>query len=1070
MLCRTVLLAVFILASHPSGSWGRTGDEGALWTERFEDGGYEGWRAYEYGDIDHELRVGPWGKDGSSCLWCWASTRDRTDTEAKLVLEYDFRSNGLDPIPVDSTTVLQWEWWFYEERESGGLAIWPLSRGIDPSAAPIIGFANLWYGPSTLGDRARVWNGHRLLGRDLGLMREGYGHQTEVTGLRIELRFPVAQEFKIDNISLGPGSLIGELSESATIDTERQPRFSSGATADLDGDGLPEVFLPGPRWGVGRLLMGAGGEGPEVDAERRGLGEAVDGVVLFVDLDNDGDQDLVHAAGVSACPVVYPNLGHGYFGDPSPCCKKSGKEIEISCISAADVDNNGYADLYVASPSDADYILLNNGGFRFSRYDSLPAVNLPHEHRTMGVTFSDLDDDGDQDFYATGVGVLLNRGDGTFERSPLEWHGADGVLAEGAAVADLDGDGRLDIYVAVDREWDKPGVPSWNLLYEGLGDGRFKLVDPGPRALSSTANCEAALAEDFNNDGLMDVFIGSRRTRSGVYLKRGPETYELSTTRPIVAYDGTDIEGAMALDTDSDGDLDIFCVLGPHGYQTLNNSTDSSRFIRVRLMGTRSNWDAIGSKVFLEREDSSGTSSRALAVRELRATQGFQMGTSKEVHFGLPDEGRYDLRVRFPSGTEVVRKGVDAGSVVTIVESDGLMSGLYWASRRRWAPALELIVWRAGAPLSFASLAAISVAFGALAAGVLVGAHGRGGSRTRSLLIGTGGLAGALALLLWSADVNLRGLVPVVLAASAGGGYATVTVREWLSSRRESADMWDRLEEEFLSYRHTEWSENLAALCRLSSALSSDALDRQQKAKIRGRWSAAVEIFRTATSPKLRSIGGLARGLGPLRARAGTLLKRLEEARDALDGGDPRDVGPRAALLLESVDALAGGIDESMSCECHRAIVTALSGASELLSEGGVRANISLQVSRAARVKIRGHELTALIQDLIRNAVEAMRGRDERVLALTAVERSRYVEITILDTGAGLPSADHDILFAEGYSTKPGGSGFGLYYARRVLRRYGGEILVEPRKGADGARVTLRLRKTKDSERASSGT
>jgi sensor histidine kinase regulating citrate/malate metabolism len=58
-----------------------------------------------------------------------------------------------------------------------------------------------------------------------------------------------------------------------------------------------------------------------------------------------------------------------------------------------------------------------------------------------------------------------------------------------------------------------------------------------------------------------------------------------------------------------------------------------------------------------------------------------------------------------------------------------------------------------------------------------------------------------------------------------------------------------------------------------------------------------------------------------------------------------------------------------------------------------------------------------------------------------------------------MPSVDPESLFEKGTSTKPLGSGFGLYYARRVLRRYKGDITLSERTDDDGVRVKIVLRR-----------
>jgi sensor histidine kinase regulating citrate/malate metabolism len=98
----------------------------------------------------------------------------------------------------------------------------------------------------------------------------------------------------------------------------------------------------------------------------------------------------------------------------------------------------------------------------------------------------------------------------------------------------------------------------------------------------------------------------------------------------------------------------------------------------------------------------------------------------------------------------------------------------------------------------------------------------------------------------------------------------------------------------------------------------------------------------------------------------------------------------------------------------------------------------------------------------MRNSIEAMLTSEERLLEVRASETAREVKIDIIDSGTGVQSANRESIFEKGVTTKPLGSGFGLYYARRALRRYRGHVALSDRDDGPGTVASVVLRRAKD--------
>jgi len=264
--------------------------------------------------------------------------------------------------------------------------------------------------------------------------------------------------------------------------------------------------------------------------------DAVISDVEFVDLDGDGDQDLLltRLADLS----WMENDGAGNFTEHLLPAGLSG----IPVVATGDFDGDGDADGLALSPALADsFLIRNTGGAPAVVSLGLPALSSPQYRQST----ADFDGDGDLDVVvmpAQGSPFLL-RNDGT-ARFAVDFGSFLGVVATfiGAAQAgDFDGDGDLDVFA-------RGPLASMVLINDGSGVFTERLgALPAQTFLSSSA------VGDFTGDGLDDIFaVRSVSGTSSVFAADGTGGFVLHST---VSSGG--FYGAAAVDVDEDGDLDV---------------------------------------------------------------------------------------------------------------------------------------------------------------------------------------------------------------------------------------------------------------------------------------------------------------------------------------------------------------------------------------------------------------------------------------------------------------------------------------------------------------------------------
>ncbi len=293
---------------------------------------------------------------------------------------------------------------------------------------------------------------------------------------------------------------------------------SSVAVADVNGDGKPDLVvtnLHGETGGPVGVLLG-NGDGTFQPVVTYGSGGQADSIAV-ADVNGDGKADLIVAFNSTHVEVFLGN-GDGTFQTGVPYSASGARSVAV-----ADLNHDGKLDLVVAGSDGGNpsvgivSVLLGIGDGTFQ-----PAVTYDTGVSAGGwansVAIADFDGDGKPDLVVANypdntVGVLLGKGDGTFQ--PVTLYDSGASLAASVAAADLNGDGRPDIVVGNSN--------NGAAVLLGNGDGSFE-----PALMLNVGTTSVAIA-DINRDGRPDVVVSNGAAVS-VIVNNGSALAATATT------------------------------------------------------------------------------------------------------------------------------------------------------------------------------------------------------------------------------------------------------------------------------------------------------------------------------------------------------------------------------------------------------------------------------------------------------------------------------------------------------------------------------------------------------------
>jgi len=478
-----------------------------------------------------------------------------------------------------------------------------------------------------------------------------------------------------------------------------QPMCGGVAAIDYDNDGYMDLFFTnGAQFpslvkstpAYYNCLLRNRGDGTFEDVTgRAGLSGANVGFsfgVAAADFDNDGWDDIfICNAGPN---TLYHNNGDGTFTDVTAGSGLEHKPENVLSVGAAwfDYNNDGLLDLIVTNytvwtPETDKHCFMTEGTEEYCSptvYQSVESRlyrNLGHGHfqdvtvpsgigkslgKGMGISIADFNGDGLMDIFVANDTepnfLFINQGDGTFKESGLELGVAydtqgDSVSGMGSDAKDFNNDGWPDIV------YNDLSGQVFGLLSNENGKLFADITWPsqiGP--LSRNLSGWSIGFIDYNNDGWKDIFSAngdvdnlspSSKQHDTMFENTGGKTFVDATAKMGADFGFIGYQrGSAFVDLNNDGFMDLVVTsLGKKPRILMNNALVANHWLLFDLRGRKSNRNGIGASIKVV------TGSGRSLYNHATTSVGFMSSSDRRVHFGLGTETKVEqVEIRWPSG------------------------------------------------------------------------------------------------------------------------------------------------------------------------------------------------------------------------------------------------------------------------------------------------------------------------------------------------------------------------------------------------------------------------------------
>ncbi len=384
--------------------------------------------------------------------------------------------------------------------------------------------------------------------------------------------------------------------------------------------------------------------------------------IAVADVDNNGFNDILVGGLMDGMKILKANdFGTNYddFLLPDSYFFSQGSNF-------SDINNDGYADVFVCNDNGENRIWRNDGLGNFFVADSWIDMSTSPPSDNSGnyaSVWTDFDNDCDLDLYISKcragvndpndprrINQLFVNENGVFTEAAETYGLKNGLQSWTSDFQDIDNDGDLDCFIV--------NHDAFCQLFENVGNGMYNDITL-ESGLNITTNHLQGMLRDFDNDGFVDVLVAGNEGYE-YYQNNGDQTFQ-----SIDGLFGNYLMSTFAVgDLNHDGFLDIYSGSLTSDDVLWINDHNNNHYFAVNLVGNSSNINALGAR--LELFGPWGTQ-----IREVRSGESYGIMNSYTQLFGLGEADYIDsLVVKWPSGLKEVFETPYIDQFLTIVEND----------------------------------------------------------------------------------------------------------------------------------------------------------------------------------------------------------------------------------------------------------------------------------------------------------------------------------------------------------------------------------------------------------------
>lgn len=784
--------------------------------------------------------------------------------------------------------------------------------------------------------------------------------------------------------------------------------------------------------------------------DRKLLGfNKTDNGTFFADIDNDMDMDAI-CTGFFDKSLLYENIGNDIFRDitEETNFKLDGR---IGSVWWGDLNRDGLLDAVTGNYNGNIHIFINNDYFRLK--DITDKTGIPDTLKHYFVAMSDIDNDGDLDLFLFGphgpiryfrnVKVDPETKIPKFEEisnlSPELTTRFD-FYTQSIAFGDYDNDGDIDLFLANRKSPSK--------LFRNNGDGIFHDVSH-KTGFNQQYLAYGANWGDLDQDGYMDLFLTTLGKNYIFWNNKGEFFEQDSTSLPDNDFGYS--TGSIIEDIDQDGDLDIIVTnCGVSSSRIYRNRIDRDNYIKIKLRGYKSNTYGIGSHIHLYSKGHENDQNYLQGYRQMITNTGYRCSKLPEVYFGVIPEKEYSAVITFPSGEQIIKTQLTSGNTYLIKET--LDKKLVLVNILRY---LNNFIFRKNKRL--AVLRFIIFLFIILMFTFFIYFRKYWPKLHIIFFILPVFLIFIITAFLFKPNhINMKWFLPIYITIITSVIFYTVIQKYTTIKYQEekTTELYDLIRQ----FNHSK--NGIRQIDHVTFYINNI-----QNRKIKENLYTELKSFHTLTIPMINNILNNGKRLGMSLKH----VRNIEKTIKYLHKSTHRVIKNFSTASHQTFNQLSTSmikmkkeiltirkeVEKKFICDPFKII-------NDILSQFTNFTEVSLlnpESTNSIKVIMPPQELAQVLTNLFENALESMKQiKNKRIqISIEAIAGEELI-IKIRDDGKGIPPKLHSIIFEESFSTKDS-SGLGLFHARKLLRRYGGDLKLISSNKSKGSifQITLRI-------------